>query len=124
SSLFRRDHTRRGRALRVRDGLFTHPRRRDLVERSLLRIRRRCDRGAAALSRQIASPVAGEWTLDRSGADGTAQAAASSPQLAADAVRSTLMYHSGEIDAQRRAGVRDLAERVGGIIGATIPQRA
>lgn len=33
-------------------------------------------------------------------------------------------YHSGEIEAQRRAGVRDLAERVGRIIGPTIPAPA
>ncbi len=33
-------------------------------------------------------------------------------------------YHSGEIEAQRRAGVRDLAERVGRIIGPTIPAAA
>jgi uncharacterized protein len=33
-------------------------------------------------------------------------------------------YHSGEIEAQRRAGVRDLAERVGGIIGSAIPAPA
>jgi predicted pyridoxine 5'-phosphate oxidase superfamily flavin-nucleotide-binding protein len=34
------------------------------------------------------------------------------------------MYHQGEIEAQRRADVRDLAERVGGIIGGSIPPRA
>jgi predicted pyridoxine 5'-phosphate oxidase superfamily flavin-nucleotide-binding protein len=34
------------------------------------------------------------------------------------------MYHPGEIEAQRRAGVRDLAERVGRIIGSTIPPPA
>jgi len=33
-------------------------------------------------------------------------------------------YHSGELQAQRRAGVRDLAERVGRIIGPTIPAAA
>jgi predicted pyridoxine 5'-phosphate oxidase superfamily flavin-nucleotide-binding protein len=31
------------------------------------------------------------------------------------------IYHGGELEAQRRAGVRDLAERVGRIIGGTIP---
>lgn len=34
------------------------------------------------------------------------------------------MYHSGEIEAQQRAGVRDLAERVGRIIGPTVPPAA
>lgn len=34
------------------------------------------------------------------------------------------MYHAGEIEAQQRAGVRDLAERVGRIIGSTIPPAA
>ncbi|SRR5260221_2225379 len=34
------------------------------------------------------------------------------------------MYHQGEIDAQQRAGVRDLAESVGRIIGSSIPPRA
>lgn len=33
-------------------------------------------------------------------------------------------YHSGEREAQRRAGVGDLAERVGRIIGPTIPAAA
>jgi predicted pyridoxine 5'-phosphate oxidase superfamily flavin-nucleotide-binding protein len=33
-------------------------------------------------------------------------------------------YHSGEREAQRRAGVRDLAERVGRIIDPTIPAAA
>lgn len=33
-------------------------------------------------------------------------------------------YHSGEREAQLRAGVRDLAERVGRIIGPTIPAAA
>jgi predicted pyridoxine 5'-phosphate oxidase superfamily flavin-nucleotide-binding protein len=31
------------------------------------------------------------------------------------------MYHEGELDVQRRAGVADLAARVGRIIGGTIP---
>src|SRR4051794_26004436 len=34
------------------------------------------------------------------------------------------MYHSGELEAQRRTGVRDLAERVGRIIGSTVPPAA
>lgn len=34
------------------------------------------------------------------------------------------MYHQGEIEAQQRAGVRDLAERVAGIIGEDIPPKA
>jgi predicted pyridoxine 5'-phosphate oxidase superfamily flavin-nucleotide-binding protein len=34
------------------------------------------------------------------------------------------MYHPGEIEAQRRAGVRDLAERVGRIIGSAISPAA
>lgn len=33
-------------------------------------------------------------------------------------------YHSGELEAQQRAGVSDLAERVGRIIGPTIPAAA
>ena len=33
-------------------------------------------------------------------------------------------YHRGELQAQRRAGVRDLAERVGRIIGPAIPAAA
>jgi predicted pyridoxine 5'-phosphate oxidase superfamily flavin-nucleotide-binding protein len=34
------------------------------------------------------------------------------------------MYHAGELEAQTRAGVRDLAERVGRIIRPTIPPAA
>ena len=33
-------------------------------------------------------------------------------------------YHEGELEMQRRAGVRTLADRVGGIIGAEIPRAA
>lgn len=35
-----------------------------------------------------------------------------------------LMYHEGELEMQRRAGVRTLADRVSGIIGDTIPKAA
>lgn len=34
------------------------------------------------------------------------------------------MFHEGELDVQRKAGVADLAERVGRIIGSTIPAAA
>src|SRR5438445_13504061 len=34
------------------------------------------------------------------------------------------MYHAGELEAQERAGVRDLAGRVGRIISPTIPPAA
>lgn len=39
-------------------------------------------------------------------------------------VNNKVTYHSGEREAQLRAGVRDLAERVGRIIGPTIPDAA
>lgn len=35
-----------------------------------------------------------------------------------------MAYHDGELEAQRRAGVSDLASRVGRIIGSTIPPAA